>query len=61
MPDITQIAAVDFKKGSKFSTCVKQSLPNIAEVQKVAGIYVDANDNMSLNGGYYDSVCIMTC
>ncbi|KAH3728167.1 hypothetical protein DPMN_054114 [Dreissena polymorpha] len=56
IPDRTKIAAVDLKTGSKFSTNVKPSVPNSPEAQKVSGISVDANGNMSVNGGNVASV-----
>ncbi|KAH3824485.1 hypothetical protein DPMN_126322 [Dreissena polymorpha] len=60
MPDITQIAAVHWKTGFKFSTYVKTTVPISSEAQKVIGNSVDDHGIMRVNGGSVDSVSIKT-
>ncbi|KAH3845151.1 hypothetical protein DPMN_087424 [Dreissena polymorpha] len=60
MPDITQIAAVQLKKGFKFSTYVKTTVQISSKAQNVIDISVDDHGIMRVNGGSVDSVSIKT-
>ena len=60
IPDITQIAAMDLKTVRSSPHMWIHECRNSPETQKVAGISVDANGSMSVNGCNVDSVSIVT-